>query len=111
MSEIMCQDCPVGKYIETLADEEDKITGLHVAGGLAAAISESLQGTLGLTEVRIEQIREEETTEWEKSGGNTEVEFLNKYPEIAKASYKCEHKISVLGSCAMYPIVSSNENR
>lgn len=104
----ICQECPARQLVETdrprYQEGWDNGLFLQAIQGLSGQMVEAVEGTAaGLTETRIEQIRQSEVQSWLRSGGHSEAAYLNEHPELAKAVHDCELKIQ-LGECVMHSI-------
>lgn len=100
-----CYECPAAECIVKTFEKEDQPLAVNVAQGLSGAFVVSIRGTKGLTDERIEEIRQEEIESWH---GSEEAQALEAYPELARAVYECEEKVTILGSCAVH---STTQNK
>lgn len=97
-----CNKCPVETCIVKYFDKGDQPLAINVAQGLSGAFATAVGGTKGLTDERIEEIRQEEIVSWD---GAEEAQALEDHPELARAVYECEVRITVLGDCALHTTV------
>ena len=103
MAEIFCPGCPIKDLCEQNKPKYDEgmENGLfgQVIQGLTGEMAEAVRGTkAGLTDERIEEIRQEDVESW--GAGSEEEDYLNANPELAKAVHDCEVKIQ-MGGCAV----------
>lgn len=96
-----CAECPAAQFIIENIPEVDQPLVLNVAQGLSGRFVNAVRGTIGLTDERIEQIRTKDVKSW---GESEEADLLESKPEIAKAVYDCEAKVTILGTCALHSI-------
>lgn len=96
-----CEECPAAQFIVGNVEEEDRPLAVNVAQGLSGRFVGAVRGTKGLTDERIEEIRVKDVKSW---GESEESELLEAQPELAKAVYQCEEKVTILGTCALRSI-------
>lgn len=99
-----CDVCPAAECITRNFDKDDEPLAVNVAQGLSGAFVDAVSGTKGLTDERVEVIRQEEIEAW---GDSEEAKALTVHPELARAVYECEEKITVLGNCALHTTVQT----
>lgn len=102
----ICKECPIAQLAETDMPkyEEGFQNGLFLQAiqGLSGQMVGLVRGTkAGLTDERIEEIRQEEVRSW--GVGSEEAVYLDQNPELAKAVHDCELKVR-LGECAIHSI-------
>ena len=94
-----CNECPAAECIVKNFQKDEQPLAVNVALGLSGAFVNAVRGTKGLTDERIEEIRRKEVASWH---GAEEAEALETHPELARAVYECEERVSVLGNCALH---------
>ena len=93
-----CEECPAAQFIVGNVEETERDLAVNVAQGLSGRFVGDVRGTKGLTDERIEEIRLKEVNSW---GNSEESQLLQTKPELAKAVYGCEEKVTILGTCAI----------
>lgn len=96
-----CNTCPT-KCIVKNFEKNEQALAVNVAQGLSGAFVKAVRGTKGLTDERIEEIRQKEIESW---NGSAEAQVLETNPELAHAVYECEEKVTILGNCALHSII------
>jgi len=99
-----CSECPAGQFIVEKIEEGDRPLAVNVAQGLSGRFVNAVRGTTGLTDARIEEIRVKDIKSW---GESEEATLLEEKPEIARAVYDCEAKVTILGTCALFSVNQS----
>ncbi len=103
----ICKECPIAQLVEGNRPKysEGLENGLFLQAiqGLSGQLTTAVKGTkAGLTDERIEQIRQSEVKGW--GIGTEEADYLNSHPELAKATHDCELRVQ-LGECAIHSSV------
>ncbi|MFO0882102.1 MAG: hypothetical protein U0491_01495 [Candidatus Saccharimonadales bacterium] len=106
MSEF-CEDCPASEYIGKNFKPTDQSLAVNVAQGLSGQFVNAVRGTKGLTDERIDEIRVEEIESW---GDSEEARVLADFPELTRAVYECEEKVTVLGSCVLHSTMQKKQS-
>jgi hypothetical protein len=96
-----CEECPAAQFIVENIEQDDRDLAVNVAQGLSARFVGAVRGTKGLTDERVEEIRLKDIKFWRDS---EESELLQSQPELAKAVYGCEEKVTILGTCALHSV-------
>lgn len=101
----VCRFCPIADlHREGKINDESIESGLFLQAiqGLSGKMVAAVEGTVaGLTDGRIEEIRQSEIRTWHQAGGDEEASYLEANPELAKAVHDCELKTQ-LGQCVVY---------
>lgn len=102
----ICKECPIAQTAD--ADKEKYAEGLEnglflqAVQGLSGEMVGAVRGTkAGLTDKRIEEIRQSEVKSW--GAGTEESTYVETHPDLAKAVHDCELQIQ-LGGCAIHSL-------
>ena len=94
-----CNECPAAEFIVANLEKGEHALAVNVAQGLSGQFADAVEGTKGLTDAKIEFVRQSEIDSWRES---EEADLLKEHPGLAKAVYGCEEKIQILGNCAIH---------